>query len=113
MGNKYPNLEDFLGMFETECFNEGYDLDLSNPAKIVIRPKKDSSNLMPTVYGTYEESEDGAFWFNPSIEFPVNKLDVHNVDWTFSYPVKEWVRAAKLADYLFEHAWDKNAEFED
>lgn len=102
-----PNLEEYLGMFDSMVYNAGYEMDLSNPKKIVIR-SLDKVDEMPVVYGDYD-SDDTDFWFDPHMEFP--KMLTDNTYYgNYESRLKDWTKAAKLADYLLKYQWAFDTE---
>ncbi len=104
--NKFPNLEEYLGSLENLAYNAYYDLDLSNAPNIVLRPNgkgTHSKSEMPVIYGEYK-SDEGAFWFEPRMEFP-RYLSDNTFTGNYHSRLEDWTNAAKLADYLLEAIW--------
>lgn len=105
------DIENFLSTLESSAYNAGYELDLNDPYKIKIEPTKDK-DLMPYIYAEYQE-DDVFFWYRVEMTFPKSMSEEETNYMRFSSYMRDWMDAAKLADYLMEHKWEIDTEWED
>lgn len=103
----YPSVErveSALSMFENQAFNSHYDVDYSDPAKLILTSNQ-NVEFMPVIVGECHVDNDGNFWYSPTMTFPTPISEEMTSGAHFTYYLEDWVKAAKLADYLLDHSW--------
>lgn len=105
------DLESVLSMFENQAYNAHYDLDYSDPSRIVLTPKENEA-FMPVIVGDLKTNGDEtSFWYSPTMNFPTPISEEMTDGAHFSYYMEGWVKAAKLADYLLDNSWPTDREY--